>query len=64
MVVSQEMASFSLVLESPALKEGKMDAWYKVTLTLYADATRAEKLGAHHQLVYALNPQLAQSVAM
>lgn len=61
MVVSQEMPSFSLVLESPTLKEAQLDTWYKVTIVLYEDATRAKKLGTHHQLVYALNPQLSAS---
>jgi tetratricopeptide (TPR) repeat protein len=63
-VMSQEMPSFSLMLESPTLKEAKIDAWYKVTLVVYEDATRAKKIGAHHQLVYALNPQFASSSSL
>jgi tetratricopeptide (TPR) repeat protein len=59
--LSQEMPSFSLNLESTEMKEPPVDTWHKVTMVIYEDATRAKKIGHHHQLVYALNAQLSSS---
>lgn len=55
--LTKEISSFSIELESPKLKEAEVDKWYEVRVMIYADSTKEKKLGQHHQLVYALNPQ-------